>query len=449
MKSIKKVQFLWIIIVAVCLVSSGRVAAFDFTDIRPPDSTISANFENSSIAWRPQGDYAILVSTRTYVPNDMVGIHRYDYATGTLTYQAFTVGQHYFRRVEFSADGSYALITGDTHIYRYDHNASCIGSVTEITDIENPGGCTISYYDVLRHPTLPSEPLYILANLACGSENRVKILRYTPMSTPQITVDESGGISPMDTSAFEPWTGAWQADGDYLVWGNRTANGWHGGIFLWDPDHSTFPPQTPTNEMQFFGSGGLTNISTVCMSPVSGSRFVLVKGTGRVVRFTEYPTVMIADYPWPDYYQTISTGDSGYNAAGDMCIFLERQAFYPHAVMVFDANGDGVTIDEELSTPGFTNYGVRIRAMEWHPSVNMGLMAGEDRWIFRFDDGTVPTPATPTPGITPTPSVTPGQPVPATGPGATILLVLAIGVILLIQSKHYGAASPQNHRPGH
>ena len=407
-------------------------AALEFYDVRPPDSQIAANFENSSIAWRPQGDYAILVSTRTYVPNSSVGIHRYDTATGGLTYQGYTVGQHYFSRAEFSADGTYAVITGDTHIYRYDHSPSGFGTVTEITDIENPGGCTITYFDVLRHPVQPSEPMYILANLHCGSEHRVKVLRYDPLSSPQITVDESGGISPGDPSAFEPWTGAWQADGDYMVWGNRTANGWQGGIFIWDPDHSTFPPGSTTNEMVFFGSSGLTNISTVCMSPVSGSRFVLVKGTGRVVRFTEYPTVMIADYPWPDYYTSIGTGDSGYNAAGDTCVFVERQGFYPHRVMLFDGSGDGITIEETVSGAGFTNYASQILAMEWHPSLNMGLMAGEDRWIFRFDDGAVPTPATPTP--TPTVTPTPGLPVPATGTGGTILLITVIGGILLIHS---------------
>lgn len=406
--------------VVVSMILPVLAVAFEFSDIRPPDSSTSADFCNSGIAWRPQGDYALLVSTRVYSPYS-VGIHRYVTATGTLTYQAYVYPDYNFQRVAFNSDGSYALITGDNHIFRYEHNESGFGTVAELTDIEDAGFCTISFYDVFRHPTDPSEPLYILSNQACGSAHRVKIYRYDPDHSPQLYVDASGGIGPADSSAFEPWSGAWQADGDYLVWGNRTANGWHGGIFVWDPDHSAFPPNAVTNEMQFFSGGGLTNISTVCMSPVPGTRFVLVKGTGRVVRFTEYPTTMTADFP-SEWHTSISEGDSSYNSAGTRCIFVERQEWTPyHSVMVFDETGDAVTIEQGVYGPGFTHQtGVRIYAVEWHPFLQMGLMAGGNRWIFRFDDDPIPTPASPTPTVVPTETPTSAWTAsPTSSPAAT------------------------------
>jgi len=411
------------------------VFAFEFFDIRPPDSSTTADFQNSSIAWRPQGDYALLVSTRIYVPS-AVGIHRYEYATENLTYQDYVFPQYDFERVEFCSDGSYALITGGEHIYRYEHNGTGFGAVTELTDIENPGSCTITFFDVIRHPVSVTEPLYILANIECGSSNRVKIFRYDPDHNPQIYLDESGGIGPEDSSNFEPWTGAWQADGDYLVWGNRTANGWHGRIFVWDPDHSTFPPNIVTDEMQDFAGGGLTNISTICMSPVSGSRFAMVKGMGRVVRFTEYPTTMTADFP-SEYHKATSEGDSGFNAAGTHCLFLERQEWSPcHSIMVYDSVGDAITISQSLCGPNFTNQtNVRIKALEWHPTEQMGLMAGSKRWIFKFTDDPVPT-ATPTSiPVTPTPTSPPLQTVPSTGNSGIILLLIVFGSFLIIFRK--------------
>lgn len=435
----------------VCLAWVSVADAIDFTDIRPPDSSTTANFCNSGIAWRPQGDYALLVSTRIYYPTS-VGVHRYVYDTGTLTYQAYVFPDYNFQRIEFSADGSYALITGDDQIYRYDHNASGFGTVTELIDIEDSGTCTISFYDVLRHPTDDSEPLYILANQACGSAHQVRIYRYDPAHTPQVYIDDSGGISPSDTSAFEPLTGAWQADGDYLVWGNRTNNGWHGGIFIWDPDHSTFPPNAVTDEMQFFADGGLTNISTVCTSPVAGTRFVMVKGTGRVVRFTEYPTTMVADYP-SEWHTSISDGDSSYNSAGTTCIFVERQGWDPyHTIMLYDADGDVITIDQGVFGSGFTNQtDVHIYAVEWHPFLQMGLMAGGNRWIFRFEDDPIPTPATATPTVTATPTSEPSVtmtptgtrtaqptplPLPAEGPASIAVGVFAVLFLLLMYPKH-------------
>ncbi|MBN1295680.1 hypothetical protein JXA80_02800 [bacterium] len=425
----------WCVVLVLSINSSS---AMDFFDVRPPDSTITAQFGNSSIAWRPQGDYALLVSTRIYYP-ECVGIHRFDFGTNALTYQDYIYPQYHFERVGFHADGSFALITGGEHLYRYDHSENGFGSVTEIVDIENPGGCVITFFDVLRHPVSPSEPMYILANLACGSSHHVNVLRYDPSSSPQVYVDVSGGIGPSDSSAFEPWTGAWQADGDYMVWGNRTNNGWLGGIFVWDPDHSTFPPNSVTNQMAFFSDSTLTNISTICMSPFPGKRYAMVKGTGRVVRFTEFPTTMVSDYP-AGYHTSISTGDSGFDAAGQTCLVVERQGYYPHRVMLFDADGDLFTIEQEVAGAGFTNYGEPITAVEWHPFEPMGLMAGRNRWIFRFAGDPVPSPVTPTPTLTSTPTqeptATPVPVVPAIGLSGLILLELVLGLFISIPIRN-------------
>ena len=103
--------------------------AWTFTDVNPPGASSSPEIYNSGIAWRPSGDYALLVSGN--------GLYRYEYPSGTLTFQTYSGTTMY--RAEWALDGTYAVITGNTHIYRYDHSESGFGAVTEITDIEGSG----------------------------------------------------------------------------------------------------------------------------------------------------------------------------------------------------------------------------------------------------------------------------------------------------------------------
>ena len=145
---------------------------------------------------------------------------------------------------------------------------------------------------------------------------------------------------------------------------------------------------------------------------------------------------MVADWP-SEWHSAISTGDSGFNAAGTHCLVLERQEWTPcHSLMVYDFLGDTISIEQSLCGPDFTNQtGVRITALEWHPTEQMGLMAGENRWIFKFTDDPIPT-ASPTQTSTPTsntpsPTSPPLLPIPATGTPGILMLLVCFCVILM------------------
>ncbi len=446
----KVVSFLMFMMMFFVFAFNTAAVELVFEDIRPPDSSTTANFANSSIAWRPQGDYAILVSTRVFYPSS-VGIHRYVLDEGQLDYQAYTFPDQNFQRAEFSADGTYALITGDQKIFRYEHNPDGFGTVTELTDIEDSASCTISFFDVLRHPVDGNEPMYIMANVNCGSTHQMKVYRYDPLASPQIYADVTGGVTPLVTgTGYEPITAAWQADGLYMVIGNYQPSSAHGGFFVWDPHHALFPPHHQTNVMQFFsvGGGASANVKTLCMSPVSTDpRFVML-AMGRVVRFTEYPTTMVADFP-SAWHESMVVGDSGFNTSGSLCIFVEHANWLPHhRILLYDSVGDEIDLEFPVVGPNFTHHtGVRISSMKWHPFLNMGLMAGGNRWIFKFEyfpspEEPTPTPTpveptntpistnTPIPTNTPTPVPTPEPPpIPAAGPMG---LGLLIGLLTLL-----------------
>ncbi|MCD4652381.1 hypothetical protein K8T06_00415, partial [bacterium] len=91
-----------------------------------------------------------------------------------------------------------------------------------------------------------------------------------------------------------------------------------------------------------------------------------------------------------------------------------------------------ISIEQSLCGPDFTNQtGVRITALEWHPTEQMGLMAGGNRWIFKFEDDQIPTP-TPTPtSNTPTPTSPPLLPIPTTGTPGILMLLVCFCVILM------------------
>lgn len=395
--------------------------AWTFTDVNAPGATSDPSFYNSSITWRPQGDYAILANTN--------GLYRYDYPSGTLAYQAFS-GSLY--RAAFAPDGSYALITGGSHIYRYEHAEVGFGTLTEITDIESPGSATITFYDIVWNPVEPDGPAFICCNRGGGSSHQLVVYRYDPDVSPMVYSDYSGGTFTSQY-AFAPISTAFQADGDYMVIGCTQSAPYCHGFFVFDPDQSTFPVQAG-NLLQYFGNNFYVgNTNTVAMSPVSGKRFVLVRGNGRVVRWTQQslPATFILDYP--DWYTAISGGDSDYNTSGTIGLFLERQEWSPnHHIMVNDADGNEVTNALPVTSAGFTNQTLRIYAVEWNPTAEMGLMAGEDRWIFRFDSEPIPTPAsTVTPTPTPVASATPEPPViPSSGQGGIVVMMILGGLLL-------------------
>ena len=397
------------------------VFGWTFTDVNAPGATTDPSFYNSSITWRPQGDYAILANT--------TGLYRYDHPSGALSYQVFS-GSLY--RAAFAPDGSYALVTGGTHIYRYEHAATGFGTLAEITDIESHGSTPLSFYDIVWDPSDPGGPAYIACNLGSGSSHQLVVVRYDPYDSPQVYADYSGG-SYVAQYEFAPISVAFQADGDYMVIGCTQTSPLCHGFFVFDPDGSTFPDTS--GNMQYYGNDFYVgNTNTVLMSPVSGKRFVLVKGNGRVVRWTQQslPATFILDYP--DWYTAIMGGDSDYNTSGTIGIFLERQEWTPyHRIMINDGEEDEVTNALAVTGGDFTNRTLRMYAVEWNPTAEMGLMAGEDRWIFRFDSEPIPTPE-----VSPTPTSTPPA-VPASGAMGTAVLMGVMALLIVL-------CRPRNHQ---
>ena len=408
--------------------------AWNFQEVNAPGS--STSIIDSGIAWRPQGDYALIARDEI--------LYRYEYATGILSFEIHS-GENLWR-AEWSPSGEYALITGNTEIYRYDHAAGGFGTLTEITSIQGSGTYSaINFFDIVFNPAAPDDPPYISSNRQQGSDKMLVLYRYDPMADPQVYWDYSGGTSYNAGGgymSFAPVSMAFQADGDYIVVANRY--GLEGqGFHVYDPDQSTFPTRTG-GAMQYF-SGNIGNANVVVMSPVSGSRFVLIKGTGVVRRFVEQsmPATFVESDPGGGWYTTIFGGDGGYSYDGTRALFLEQQEWTPnHKFMTFNSAGAFV---QHVDILGITNRTVRLYAACWHPFQPMGLMAGEDGWIIRFECTDVPTPTappllTPTPSETPSPSPSPEStstpiPVPVTSMASTAFLLILISAVILIAFK--------------
>ncbi len=414
-------SFMWII--AVIIVLSGTcLATWTFTDVNAPGSSSQPDFYNSSIDWRPQGDYALIAGN--------TGLYRYEYPSGALSFHAYSSAD--IRRVRWAPDGSYAVVTGGEHIYRYEHSASGFGTLTEITDIQGSATYDITFFDVVFNPVNAADPPYIGTNRQSGSDKQLVIFRYDPAASPQVYWDYSGGLSLMAGSSkmsYQPVSMAFQADGDYIVIAN--AYGLNSqGVHVYDPDQSTFPVEA-TGAMQYYGyPGDIGNARAVEMSPVSGTRFVLLKGNGMVVRLVEHglPADFVEDDTGAAWYTGIMGGEISYSYNGGYAIALERQQWSPnHIVMLFAENGDFIQHLNVVSA-GFTNEEMRLTAIKWHPFAPIGLIGGQHRWLFKFETDSLPYPlptATPTATVTPTP-----VPVPATHGTGLILLLVFCGMFV-------------------
>lgn len=409
------------------------------------------------ISWRPQGDYALVAAGD--------GIYRYNHGPGTLEY--LDLGSRKARAVQWSRDGSYALISYNTSIYRYDHAETGFGTISTITDIQ--GGATLTFYEVVFNP-VSSDPLaYITANRASSSSShQLVVLRYDPDASPQIYADYTGGTTYAMSSAFGGMSAVFQADGDYIVISNKLANGYSEGIFVYDPDQSTFP-KLPAGNMQWFSrTSYLGNTCAVTMGKASNQRFVLVRGNGYVQRTiqTGLPASFNTwDQPGPAPSMAMYSGDADYSFDGMLGIVVERESWSPyHRIGTFNQNGDAVEGVDLIGLP--LQRTIRLNAVAWHPSTHTGLIGGEERWLIHFSTDNIPTPTveptatptattTPTPTITPTPTVTPEPtstsppltfpptstsspappPVPASGATGVHMLLLGIGLLMTLKIR--------------
>ena len=349
------------------------------------------------ISWRPQGDYALVAAGD--------GLFRYNHGAGTLEY--LDLGSRNARGVQWSRDGAYALISNNTSIYRYDHADTGFGTISTITDIQ--GGATLTFYEVVFNPS-PGDPLaYITANRAASSSShQLTIYRYDPDASPQIYADYSGGTTYAMSSAFGGMSAVFQADGDYIVISNKLANGYSEGIFVFDPDQSTFP-KLPAGAMQWFPrTSYLGNTCAVTMGKATDQRFVLVRGNGNVQRTVQTglpATFNIWDQPGPAPDMATYSGDADYSYDGMLGIVTERESWSPyHRIGTFDETGDAIEGVDLLGLP--VQRTIRLNAVAWHPSTHTGLIGGEERWLIRFSTTNIPSP-TPPPTETPTVTVTP------------------------------------------
>ncbi|HPQ39719.1 MAG TPA: hypothetical protein PLV45_05040, partial [bacterium] len=252
---------------------SAAFAAWTFSEVNwSPGGTWDDDYIYQ-IDWRPQGDYALIAAGD--------GIYRYNDGSGVLEY--LDLGARKARNVQWSPDGAFALISNGTEIYRYDHAATGFGAISDITDIQVSG--TATFYEVVFSPD-PSDSLaYIMANRESTSgQHQLTIYRYDPAGSPQIYADYSGGTTYANTWEFGAISAAFQADGDYIVISNKLANSYSEGVFVYDPDQSTFPKESDGNMQWFQRTGHIGNACAVTMSPVSGQRFFLLKGNGQVQR---------------------------------------------------------------------------------------------------------------------------------------------------------------------
>ncbi|MBN2055802.1 hypothetical protein JW905_12815 [bacterium] len=429
----------WLLIVA--MVSIGVPAAragWTFAEINYSPGAWNEDDGIESISWRPQGDYALIAGSEY--------LFRYEYPDGPLSYQSYP-GLN-MDLVEWAPDGSYALLTGGTHIYRYEHAETGFGTVTELTSIQRTSPTdTVTFYDIAWNPAEPTALAYVISNYH-GSSHQIRMYRYEPGGTPyELAYDFSGGTTYAWTSEYIPISMAFQADGDYIVIANKTSS--YAGVFVFDPDQSTFPKE-PSGAMQFFDNpGDIGNACAVTMSPISGTRFVLLKGSGDVQRLTQtgLPPTFVFDAPGSPS-MTDYRGDADYSGNGLRAVVVERQAWTPyHRIATFDENGDQAGGIDLIGLP--EQRLLRIDAVDWHPTAPMGLMAGEDRWMIRFETDEIPTPdptlvpvpsatSTPSPSptqnptMTPSPSASPTAPViPATGTNGLGMLGLFMSLLLL------------------
>ena len=72
----------YVVFIFICMLQpSVALAVWTFSDVNPPGGSSTPAVFNSGIAWRPQGDYAIIAATD--------GLYRYDYPSGTLSYASY------------------------------------------------------------------------------------------------------------------------------------------------------------------------------------------------------------------------------------------------------------------------------------------------------------------------------------------------------------------------
>lgn len=397
------------------------------------------------IDWRPQGDYALIAAGD--------GLYRYNHDTGVLEYQ--DLGTRKARAVQWSRDGTYALISNNTSIYRYDHSETGFGTMTTITDIQ--GTATLTFYEVVFNPDESDTLAYITANrVSSSSSHQLTIYRYDSDASPQIYADYSGGTTYAMSSAFGGMSAVFQADGDYIVISNKLANGYSEGIFVYDPDQSTFP-KIPAGAMQWFSrTSYLGNACAVTMGKAPDQRFVLVKGNGYVQRTVQTglpATFNTWDQPGPSPSMALYSGDADYSYDGMLGIVVERESISPyHRIGTFDETGDAVEGVDLIGLP--EQRDLRINAVAWHPSTHTGLMGGEERWLIHFSTDNIPSP-TPEPTVTPTMTTTPEPtttsppitfppthtpeptpvPVPASGTSGILLLLVGIGLLIVLTLK--------------
>jgi len=379
-------------VLALGFCSAPPIAAWSFLEVNyAPDASPYVDDNIDSIDWRPQGDYALIAGSD--------GLYRYEYPNGPLTYQAFSNVNLDF--VTWAPDGSFALATGGARIFRYEHAETGFGTVSEITSIQRSSpDDTITFYQALWNPAEPESLPYIVTNYY-GASHQIRIFRYEQGHTPyEVWPDFSGGSTYVQGWQYIPLSAAFQADGDYFVIADRNSS----GIFVYDPDQSTFPGSGGAMQFDDWPSR-VGNACAVTMSPVSGARVVLLKGNGEVQRLrqTGLPATWVWDEPGsPD--MTDARGGAAYSSDGYRAIVVERALWTPyHRIATFGPDGEqtgGIDLTQIAARQ------LRIDAVDWHPSAPMGLMAGEDRWIIRFQGSGWPT-ATATPGPSYTPTLTP------------------------------------------
>ena len=381
-----------VLIVVMFEAAPGALAAWNFVELNySPGEAVVTN----GIDWRPQGDYAVIAAR--------VGLFRVDYPGWAISYQAYPGAS--LVNVTWAPDGSYALITGaDDKLYRYEHSGSGFGAVNEITSIEMNGAAALTFYDSIWDPTNLDDPAYICVNRESGSgQHQIYIYRYDPGASPfQVYWDgPANGTTEASNWEYGPVSAAFQADGDYLVIASKFANGWSGGFFVYDPDQSRFPKDV-SGAMQFFDDvGSVGNANAVAMPAIAGQdkRFVLLKGNGMVQRIEETtglpPNFGAFEDPSPPC--TIGMNDFGGDIAcsyeGSRCLAVDSQTWSPHTLVAFDENGTCA------STTGLSgaDRSIRLYSVNWHPAAPVGLVAGQDRWILRFDTDEIPQVAPPPP----------------------------------------------------
>ncbi len=388
-----------IIMISLCL-SVPVMADWTFTTVNPAGSSGDI-IQNQGIAWRPQGDYALIAG--------MDGLYRYDYTSENLAWQSHGSPMY---RIAWAKDGSYAVITGSTHIYRYDHAETGFGVTTEIPagEIQGSGSYDITFFAIAFDPSDDLAPPYIATNREDGSgNNQIVIYRYDPGVSESVYWDYSGGTTYVSSQNYQPRAMSFRTTGDYFVltnyWGDQIQ-----GFFTYDPDGSTFP--SSGGAMQF-KNVSMGNATAIALKPGPGDGLLIVKGTGQPHCFIEtgLPASWVEHDTGASWHTALTTGgEASWSYDGSRCIVSERQEWTPyHHVMLFDGNGDSITSALAITSAGFANETQRIYAVAWHPRQPAGLMAGGERWIFKFETTDVPTPQ-PTLGPTMTPSPTPAPP---------------------------------------